>query len=277
MRKDMAKVIVTRPRILDSAARKGRAVPDEAQPKCVGLRRHVQERGGYKMLNETLAPLRRYLETQVGRPWDTVYSEIAANLRPTSTVQQHVRDHLWDFVNPHRQPGRYGGYAGRPWYEPLYVDARGILRRTDDLPEVRAARRRRPLRKTDSEKAPIRLAPLRELRCIAGLWYEVRLAPLPEPEYQPVMRAMKQRLKPWVASSPERIVEVRLHQLVTSAVHDAVTGQAIPAGPEVDDHQSWRRYRERHPERVYAIAKRQLSRGELRRHGLSNASNDVGL
>lgn len=109
MRKDMAKVIVTHPRILDSTARKGRTVPEEAQ---------------------------------VGR---AVYSEVAANLRPTSTVQQHVRDHLWDFVNPRRQPGRYGGYAGRPWYEPLYVDARGILRRTDELPEVRAAQRRRQL------------------------------------------------------------------------------------------------------------------------------------
>lgn len=273
MRKDMAKVIVTRPRILDSAARKGRAVCDEAQPKGIGLRRHVQERGGYKMLNETLGPLRRYLEAQVGRPWNAIYSEIAANLRPTSTVQQHVRDHVWDFVNPHRQPGRYSGYAGRPWHEPLYVDACGILRRTDDLPKVRAAQRRPRLRNADSEKAPIRLSPLLELRCIAGVWYEVRLAPLPEPEYRPMMCAMKQRLKP---KSPERVVEVRLHQLVTSAVHDAVTGQAIPPGPEVTDHESWRRYRECHPERVYAIAKRQLSRGELRRHGLSNAPSEAG-
>src|SRR5690606_14168754 len=112
-------------------------------------------------------------------------------------------------------------YAGRPWYEPLYVHAHGILRRTDDLPEVRAARSRRQLRKPAPEKAPIRLSPLRELRCIEGVWYEVRLAPLPEPQYRPVVRTMKQRLKPWVASSPERLVELRLHQLVTSAVHDA--------------------------------------------------------
>ena len=61
MRKDMAKVIVTRPRILESSASKGRTIQDEAQPKFIGLRRHVQEHGGYKMLNETLAPLRRYL------------------------------------------------------------------------------------------------------------------------------------------------------------------------------------------------------------------------
>jgi hypothetical protein len=271
MRKDMAKVVVTRPRILDSATRKGRAIPDEVQPKSIGLRRHVQEHGGYKMLNETLSPLRRYLHAQVGRPWDAVYSEIAAHLRPSSTVQQHVRDHLRDFVNPRRQPGRYGrGYGGRPWYQPLYVDAHGILRRTDDLPEVRAARRRRQLRKPEPAKASIRLSPLTELRRIAGVWYEVRLAPLPEPEYRPVVRTVKQRVKPWRASSPERTAEVKLHQLTTSAVTDAVTGEAVPVGPETDDRESWRRYREARPERVYAVAKRQLSRRELHRHRLSN-------
>lgn len=81
---------------------------------------------------------------------------------------------------------------------------------------------------------------------------------------------MKQRLKPWAVSSPERTVEVRLHQLTTPAVRDGVTGEAVPVGPEIDDHESWRRYRKDRPERVYAVSKRQLSGRELRRHGLSN-------
>jgi hypothetical protein len=62
------------------------------------MRRSQRERGGYKMLNENLAPLRRFLERQIGRPWDKVYSEIAERLRVDSTVQQHVREHLRDFV-----------------------------------------------------------------------------------------------------------------------------------------------------------------------------------
>lgn len=266
----MAKVIVTRPRILESAARKGRAVPDELQPKFIGLRRHARERGGWKMLNETLAPLRRYLEAQVGRPWNAVYSEIAANLRPTSTVQQHVRDHLTDFVNLHHQPGRYGGYRGRPWFEPLYVDAHGVLRRTDDLPEARAARLRRRARKPDPVEAPIRLSPLRELRRIDGVWYEVLLARLPEPEYRAVIRSVNQKVRPYRAASPVWTIEVRVHQLMTPAVQDAITGKPVLAGPESDDHESWKRYRQDRPDRVYAVARRQLSRRELRRHGLSN-------
>lgn len=274
MRKDMAKVIVTRPRILESVARKGRAVPDELQPKFIGLRRHARERGGFKVLNETLAPLRRYLQAQAGRPWNAVYSEIAANLRPTSTVQQHVRDHLSDFVNLHRQPSRYGGYGVRPWHEPLYVDAHGILRRTDDLPEVRAARCRRRIQRPDPAESPVRFSPLCELRRIGGVWYEVRLAPLPEPEYRPVVRTVKQRINPYAAASPERTMQFRLHQLVTPAVQDIVSGDAVLAGPEIDDHDSWRRYRETRPERVYAIAKRELSRRELRMHGLKNEAGD---
>jgi hypothetical protein len=54
--------------------------------------------GSAKELNENLSPLRRYLERQVGRPWNKVYSEIAEHLRPDNVVQQHVRDHLRNFV-----------------------------------------------------------------------------------------------------------------------------------------------------------------------------------
>jgi hypothetical protein len=51
------------------------------------------------------APLRRFLKRQVGRPWDKVYSEIAAHLRADNTVRQHVRDHLRNFVAV--KPRRY--------------------------------------------------------------------------------------------------------------------------------------------------------------------------
>jgi hypothetical protein len=64
----------------------------------------------------------------VGRPWNKVYSEIAAHLRADNTVQQHVRDHLRNFVaiNPRRRHGWYFVYPGdrkepfsHLWYQPL--------------------------------------------------------------------------------------------------------------------------------------------------------------
>jgi hypothetical protein len=48
------------------------------------------------------------------------------------------------------------------------------------------------------------------------------------------------------------------------------TGEWIPVGPESDTAENWGRHRRDHPKPFYAIAKRVLSRRELRRHGLSN-------
>jgi hypothetical protein len=234
MREDMAKVIVENPRWDDGSWRKGRRVPDELLPARLGLRRQAREHGGYKMLNENLPPLRRYLERQVGRPWAKVYSDICAHLRATSTVQQHVRDHIEDFVQLHDTPAPYR----RP---DLYVDPRdGLLKR------------RRPIRRPARAAPPlerIALSPTAELRRICGVWYEVALAPLPAPEYR--------------ASPVGR-------RLVTPAVRDAVAAGPVLAGPEFDRPTDWRIFRAANPNRTYAVAKRQLSRRELRSHGLTN-------
>src|SRR5713226_10677218 len=108
MREDMSRVIVERPRLGGGRTRKGRTRPLEDLPKQEGMQRPHMRSGDWKMLNENLAPLRRYLERQVGRPWDKVYSEIARHLRVDNAVQQHVRDHLSDFVavKPRRLSGR---------------------------------------------------------------------------------------------------------------------------------------------------------------------------
>jgi len=99
MRPDMAKVIVERPRVGGHGARKGRAVADDALlPKFKGVRRQVAERGDRKQLNENLAPLRRFLERQVNRPWNKVHSEISARINGRSTVQAHVLTHLKNLI-----------------------------------------------------------------------------------------------------------------------------------------------------------------------------------
>ena len=101
MRKDMAKVIVERPRRGSrlKGNQKGRRVRDlDDLPSRQSMHR-VRRKFFMKELNENLSPLKRFLNKQVGRPWDKVYSEISQYLRPTSAVQQHVRDHVRDFVN----------------------------------------------------------------------------------------------------------------------------------------------------------------------------------
>lgn len=275
MREDMSRVIVERPRIVESAGRKGRTSPLEQLPVQEGMRRSQSERGGYKMLNENPAPLRRFLERQVGRPWDKVYSEIAERLRVDNTVQQHVRDHLEDFVATRPRRGVSGWYrrgGASLWHEPLYVDpCDGILKRTDCLPEVKA-RRRRAFAQARRKMPPDRviLSADRELRRKDGIWYDIRLAPLPQPEYRTVTDARKIALGRYHGKSRTIDVELNVRRLITPRGLDVLSGQSIPAGPEIDEESAWREYRRRYPDRRYAISKQQLSKKALRRYALVN-------
>lgn len=284
MRADMSRVIVERPR-RGGIDRRGRALPFDDLPQHEGMRRPHSLAGDRKGFNENLAPLRRYLEHQVGRPWDKVYSEIAAHLRADNTVQQHVRDHLRDFVaaKPRRRYGSYFTFpAGererfsRLWRQPLYVDERdGILKRTDRLPKEKARRRtcrNPPPRPVDC----VALAADRELRRIEGFWYELRLAPMPDPVYRAAAERRKVPLKPFHPRSPLIEVEITVRHLVEPSLRDAATGRPVEVGPEIDEPRAWSEYRRRHPDRRYAVAKRRLGKAELRRHGLSDHAPEDG-
>jgi hypothetical protein len=273
MRDDMAKIIVERPRRLDHSERKGRARAMEDLPQREGMRRPHLLLGWGKELNENLQPLRRYLERQVGRPWNKVYAEIAKNLRADNTVQQHVRDHLQDYVavTPRRVFGSWRNRADSGlWYQPLYVDpVTGLLCRTNRLPEEKA-RRRAKQRRPPEALTRIELAPDRELRLIEGLWYEVRLAPMPEPVFLAGVETQTRPLRPYDRKSPMVTEKVLVRRLATPAVWDVVAGALIEVGPVTDDPASWRKYRITYPDRRYAVAKRMLNHLELRRHGVQN-------
>ena len=95
MRSDMSKVIVARPRL--GSRNKARAKGRRRELQREGLDGHRLEgikrlRGGTKILNEHLGPLRRYLESQVGRPWDKVFSEICARAGRSAAVPVRVRE-----------------------------------------------------------------------------------------------------------------------------------------------------------------------------------------
>lgn len=146
MRDDMFKVIVERPRWGRKYAAKSKLRYDKCPGRkhATGRRQVLEHRGYTKQLNENLAPLKRYLNKQVGRPWNKVYSEISEKLDAGSTVKQHVRDHLTDFILVKVSLDRSGGFIasnhfGRPlspdqWWAELYVDPRdGLIKRTDKL------------------------------------------------------------------------------------------------------------------------------------------------
>lgn len=171
MRSDMWQVIIERPRYDSGRRRKGRTrAPDEDAPRREVRGERARRRSKY--LNENLAPLRRFLEKRIGRPWSKVLSEVCAEIDSSTAVQKHVRDHLVrDLVEtqavlidgiPHHPPHRRGG--------------RPIDRRT-----FYACPRTGLLRRPRSRKEPLRPVVTaieleggsRTYELIAGQWFEV--------------------------------------------------------------------------------------------------------
>jgi hypothetical protein len=186
MRADMAKVIVERPRF--GSRRRGkpkgyrrRLATDwlDGLPLCEGIRR--RSGGLTKHLNEHLGPLKRFLLSRAGQPWDRVFSEICEHIDRSSAVQDHIRDHVEDFVALHvvlidGVPCQRGGHDhGRPltasWFrEQLYVCPKtGLLRRVPP---------RRPRPRPRSHPG-VRLDRDHVCAYLNGAWFLVRVRPFP--------------------------------------------------------------------------------------------------
>src|SRR5574337_51330 len=99
MRRDMFKVIVERPRRGGWSDIKGRSheIDFEEAPTQEKIR-PTGPGASRKYLNENLAPLKRFLRSKLGKSWDDIYSEVREHLSPNSAVQQHVIDHLKQYV-----------------------------------------------------------------------------------------------------------------------------------------------------------------------------------
>jgi hypothetical protein len=186
----MAKVIVERPRFGSSLRGKSKGYRRRLQrmgpdnlPAREGMK--MRHQGHTKWLNEHLGPLRRYLDAQVGRPWNKVFSEICAHIDRNSAVQDHVRDHVSDYVAtqvieidgvPCSNSSRLHGYPLSELYSVYwYVCPRsGILKRVK--------RRKRPRRRPPvSELMPprIRVGDALQCRLIEGAWHVIGLKPIP--------------------------------------------------------------------------------------------------
>ncbi len=61
----------------------------------------IKVRNKTKWLSDHLGPLRRLLLSKVGQPWNDVYRDLCQRLDRSTTIGQHVIDHLWDYVERH--------------------------------------------------------------------------------------------------------------------------------------------------------------------------------
>lgn len=251
MRNDMYKVIVERPR-RGGGPKSERPGPHDLDdsPTQEGLKRRHRYR---KWLNENLRPLERFLASQVGRPWDKVYSEICAGIDRRNTVQQHIHQHLADFVAIrtipvdgviHAQQGWRGLQPiAAQWGPKYYVDpvsgllrvneARIALRRAASATHRQAVRDRRDGTREDRRILDAKT----QLHRIAGVWYRVTLAP--------------------IAGNGAEI--------------DAIRNLPVAQCPRRDDGKRLRcNLGWFNDPDVYAAHKRQLGARELRQYGLRN-------
>jgi hypothetical protein len=152
MRWDMAKVIVERPRHgsrLKASRKKG---------YLRYLQRHGLEdlprrepmlgrwRGMQRSLNEHLGPMRRFLRSRVGRPWNKVYQELCRHVALDNAVQNHVLTHVFDYVERRVeiQKGRIVAADGWRRGLPLRVGHLYVCPRSGLLKVVRPPKHRSP-------------------------------------------------------------------------------------------------------------------------------------
>jgi hypothetical protein len=106
MRSDMKKVVVERPRWgsrrrNEKFGAKLRYIPDhdyDDQPKKVRGFESYGEGGCGKYFTDVLGPLYRFLRSNVGRPWNKVYSELCAGLDKRKATGLHIFQHLESMV-----------------------------------------------------------------------------------------------------------------------------------------------------------------------------------
>jgi hypothetical protein len=218
MRKDMDKVLVTTPRI-GSSNKNGEVkeqrrytrdndnfdLPQKSSMKPKG--KHSWDR---KSLNEYLNPLVRYLAKNCGRPWDKVYSEICENMDRRGIVQDHIFQHLFDYVEIHptfkdgkpHSPG-YGGLS--PLYKSgwsFYVDKNGTLREPKERrPPWGEDKENQNLIKTDNESVFL------IKRDSDGTWFRASLEDWPDDD----LFSYQSQYRP---DSPEWIIEALSKQKI---------------------------------------------------------------
>lgn len=111
-------------------------IESDAPSKRSMLKPNVANYNG-KEFSENLNPLRKWLKKNVGRPWNKIYSELRQQFKPTNTINAHIYQHLFQYVEfnvvidddgevcPAHQTGYYRHLSGGE----LYVDPHGILRK----------------------------------------------------------------------------------------------------------------------------------------------------
>jgi hypothetical protein len=190
MREDMDRVVIERPRTNRSGAQ-NRKRAERSSMKRMGEDAPTKatmspgRRFGYdcKNLADLINPLYRWLDKQVGRPWDKVWSEVCQTLKGGTTSLDHIKGHVESGVTQNHNIKMIDGFPHyvNQFHNPAlplnagdrYVDDKGFLRM---VPRIKANTSR------GRYKSEVRAPPYVEkdgkfYKEIEGIWFELTMVP----------------------------------------------------------------------------------------------------
>ena len=142
-----------------------------------GRKHQPMSRGrGSKELGENLAPLYRFLDKQVNRHWDDVYSEIRKNVRAESATQLHILQHVdgrvWGSKETlyEKDGGIYYGAGFRQGLIELRKGALFVHPRTKILCKYK---KNTPVKYWPSEDEVVKIEDLVYFAKLDGIWHEI--------------------------------------------------------------------------------------------------------
>lgn len=204
----------------------------------------------HKDFGENLAPLERFINKQVGKKWDDVYSEICKHNSKAGAVGLHIFQHLYGFIEVKVEKRDDGAVYSLPsagfrrWFSSeltfgtLYVDP------DDNI--IKKYRRNKPKKRQPKPVTEYSVvgSSCESIKLDDGIWYLVTLGDVPKPE----MRSMP-RFDP--KTGEYKIVYEKYYPRVKCAMRGSVC--YLDA-------------------RKYVVSKKQLNKKQLRDFGVSNAA-----
>lgn len=160
------------------------------EPKAKEKIRPVGRGVDRKLQGDRIKPLIRYLRSQLGRPWNDVYSEIRENVSLRSTMQMHLVQHVSFAVQTNTYLGEDGRVYEKRNYqsstlpetsleEPTYYGYRFYVH---PVSQVLCASPHKTLKEKTAAPTRFVINPLLHYRKINDNWYVVEFEKIPKTE-----------------------------------------------------------------------------------------------
>lgn len=271
MRPDMKKLLCERPRPHDSwysPVRNKSSARLEDLPFTQSMSRGKY---GTKVFGEYLAPLKRFINKQVGRKWNDVFSEICDQINGTNPVETHVLEHIDGYISIKVERvstaqsstglvhvGGVSKYQRRHNLRQgdLYVDPDdGVVKVAKDLVK-RPTTKREPDYRISSDNKTV-------FYKIEGLWYAFDV------KYYMIDRQWVWFREEYSDDADIAIGDTKFGRWRSTYIID---GKMLSALPFTVDPFGWRDRKRFKNNNMILVNKRQLTSRELRQNNLKNTA-----